>query len=134
MVAQSHASNLRKRALRILCADHDPLFREVLHRVFSLAGHSVECVSDGTTAWKRVSPDISSFDVLITDHRMPKMDGLALVRRLRQADYRGRIIVHSPKLTAKDTASYRALGVDSIVVKPTPAEELLNILEAFIAS
>jgi len=65
---------------------------------------------------------------------MPGIDGLALVGLLRQANYRGRIIVHSSTLTAKDTASYRALGVDSIVVKPTPAEELLNILEAFIAS
>lgn len=134
MVAQSHGSNLRKRALRILCAADDPLFREVLNRVFSFAGHSVECVSDGTTAWKRISPEISGFDVLITGHRMPGIGGLALVGLLRQANYRGQIIVHSSTLTAQEAASYRALGVGSIVVKSTHAEELLNILEAFIAS
>ena len=134
MVAQSHGSNLRMRALRIFCADDDPLFREVMDRVFSSAGHSVECVGNGMTAWKRMSPDLTRFDVLVTDHQMPNIDGLALVGLLRQANYRGQIIVHSSVLTAKDTASYRALGVDSIVVKPTPAEELLNILEAFIAS
>ena len=134
MVAQSHGSNLRKRALRILCADDDPLFREVMDRVFSSAGHSVECVGNGTTAWKRMSPDLNRFDVLVTDHRMPGIDGLALVGLLRQADYRGQIIVHSSTLTAQEAASYRALGVRSIVVKSTHAEELLNILEAFIAS
>ena len=134
MVAQSHGSNLRMRALRILCADDDPLFREVMDRVFSSAGHSVECVGNGTAAWKRMSPDLTRFDVLVTGHRMPDIDGLALVGLLRQANYRGQIIVHSSTLTTQETTSYQALGVGSIVVKPTPAEELLNILEAFTAS
>jgi|GEM_PF-4718689 len=71
MVAQSHGSDLRKRALRILCADDDPLFSEVMDRVFSSAGHSVECVGNGTTAWKRMSPDLTRFDVLVTTTGCP---------------------------------------------------------------
>ena len=81
-----------------------------------------------------MSPDVTRFDVLVTGHRMPGIDGLSLVGLLRHANYRGQIIVHSSTLTTQETTSYQALGVGSIVVKPTPAEELLNILEAFTAS
>ena len=134
MVSQLQDSHRQKQALRILCADDNALLGEVLYRILSLAGHSVECVGDGMTALTRMSFDLTYFDVLITDHEMPIVDGLALVRFLREANYQGRIIVHSSALTAQDTASYRALGVDSIVVKPAATAELLNLLEAFNAS
>ena len=61
---------------------------------------------------------------------MPGLSGLRLVERLRQTGYQGRIVVHSGGLTAKDAASYRAFGVDLIIPKMTPAEELLRAVEA----
>jgi DNA-binding response OmpR family regulator len=134
MISQLQDSDDRKQALRILCADDNALLGDVLYRILSLAGHSVECVGDGMTALTRMSFDLTYFDVLITDHQMPIVDGLALVRFLREAKYQGRIIVHSSALTEQDTASYRALGVDSIVVKPAGTAELLSLLEAFNAS
>lgn len=121
----------RRPPLRILCADDNKMLGDVMVRLFSAAGHAVEHVADGLEAWERLSKDLSHFDVLITDNQMPGLSGLELVELLRQTDYRGRIIVHSGSLSAKEVASYRAFGVDSIIAKTTQAEEILGVVEAF---
>ena len=120
-----------KKSLRILCADDNTMLGDVMIQFFSTAGHAVEHVADGLEAWERLSRDIGHFDVLVTDNQMPGLNGLELVKLLRQTNYRGRIIVHSGSLSAKEVAGYRAFGVDSIIAKATQAEELLNVVEAF---
>ena len=88
----------------------------------------------GFQAWEKISGDPGRFDVLITDHQMPGLNGLELVELLRQVNYRGRIVVHSGAVTAEETANYRALGVDAMVVKNASATELLRAVEAFTAA
>lgn len=122
-----------KNPRRILCADDNTAIGDILVRLFSTAGHSVEHVADGLEAWERLSANIGHFDVLVTDNQMPGLNGLELVELLRQTDFLGRIIVHSGSLSAKEVAGYRALRVDSIVAKATQAEELLGIVEGFYA-
>mgnify|MGYP001576683050 FL=1 len=120
-----------KKSLRILCADDNTMLGDVMIQFFSTAGHAVEHVANGLEAWEKLSRDIGHFDVLVTDNQMPGLNGLELVKLLRQTNYRGRIIVHSGSLSAKEVAGYRAFGVDSIIAKATQAEELLNVVEAF---
>ena len=119
-----------QKKLRILCADDDSLLSQVLVRLFSTAGHEVEHAADGLDAWEKISKDIGYFDVMITDHQMPGLDGLELVELLREANYGGRIIVHSSAISAAESEKYRAFGVSRIVTKPAPAEELLAVVEA----
>ena len=116
---------------RILCADDNTILGDILVRFFTQAGHTVNHAADGLEAWDRMSKDLAYFEVLVTNHEMPGLSGLELVDLLRQADYRGRIIVHSGALTVRQTADYRALKVDGIVAKATAAEELLRVVEAF---
>ena len=106
----------------------------ILLRLFSLAGHRVEHVTSGWDAWDLLSRNTGGFDVLMTDHEMPGLNGLELVDLLRQTDFSGRIIVHSSALTPSVRQRYGALGVDHIVEKTTPAEALLEIVEACDAS
>jgi len=122
-----------QKKLRILCADDDSMLGQVLLRLFSTAGHEVQHAADGLEAWEKLSRDIGYFDVLITDHQMPGLDGLELVELLRQANYTGRIVVHSSMITAVESEKYRTLGVHQIVSKPAPAEELLAVVEAIHA-
>lgn len=132
MDSQPPEANRRQRSLRILCADDNTLLGDILIKVFSLAGHSAEHVADGAAAWERMANASADYDILVTDHRMPGLSGLELVERLRQANFPGRIIVHSAALAEKDTQAYRLMAVDAIVVKPAAAEALLGIVEAFI--
>jgi DNA-binding NarL/FixJ family response regulator len=64
------------------------------------------------------------FDVVITDHRMPRMSGLELVRRLRKREFKGKILVLSAHLSDEDIHAYEDLEVDMMMSKPFDFEEI----------
>lgn len=101
---------------RILCAEDDGGIRDLLVAKFSEEGHSVHAVSNGLEALD--AAQTTDFDILITDHQMPLMDGLALVRRLRNLAFRGRIFIFSGALPVENQKAYVDLKVDAIVAKP----------------
>lgn len=122
----------RNHPLRILCADDNAILGNVMLCFFAKAGHWVEHVNDGLRAWDRLSQDLTNFDVVVTDHQMPGLTGLELVELLRQANYSGRIVVHSSSLKHEEIEAYRGLGVASIVQKAARADELLTAVETSV--
>jgi two-component system chemotaxis response regulator CheY len=88
------------------------------------AGHAVELASDGMAALDLVGEKSPAFDLVITDHQMPRMDGLGLVAKLRELGYPARIIVHSSTLTQELGGAYRAFSVDYIVMKGADTQSL----------
>ncbi len=64
------------------------------------------------------------FDVIITDHRMPRMSGLEFVRRLRERKFAGKILVLSAHLCDEDIRAYEELKVDMMMSKPFNFEEI----------
>lgn len=66
--------------LRILVADDDAVSARLLSRILATAGASVEVVSDGESAWERLSS--STYDVFVTDFRMPGLDAKDILSRL----------------------------------------------------
>lgn len=116
--------------LRILCADDNAMLGEMMICLFSRAGHWVEHVESGLDAWEKISADVSNYDVVLTDHQMPGLTGLELVELLRQANFSGRIVVHTSALTAAESDRYRAFGVAEIVIKSAQTDRLLNAVAA----
>jgi len=127
-------SVLPRRFLRILYADDLRELREVARISLSREGHGIECVADGSLALARVIAD-PGFDLVITDHHMPAMNGLELVTRLREQDFAGKILVFSSELSAAVAADYTRLKVDHILYKPVYPSVLRQVLhELFPAS
>lgn len=120
----------RNRPLHVLCADDNVILGEIMLCLLAREGHWVEQVEDGAKAWDRLSADIDSFDVVVTDHQMPGLTGLELVERLRSAKFSGRIVVHSSGVTPEQAARYRALGATQFVPKASTADELLRAVVA----
>lgn len=118
----------KKRTLRILCAEDHEQICELLKKTFSDAGHHVECFFDGQSAWQRISADPAAFDVIVTDHQMPNLDGLGMVEKIRTIGFGGRIIVHSGRLTPELERAYRALGVDKLVSKSVRPEVINGLI------
>ena len=117
-----------KAPLRILCAEDHPAIREILGSILSRDGYAFECVSDGQQAFDRVTASPASFDIVITDHHMPHVDGLTLVERLRRTTYAGKILVFSFELTREHRTLYKELGVDGIFSKLNESTKLLEAL------
>jgi CheY-like chemotaxis protein len=113
-----------ERLLHVLCAeDYRPL-ADATKRALEGVGHMVECVEDGQMAFDRVMADLKFFDLIITDHRMPGLSGLELVTKLREADFSGKIIVHTSDLAEEESRAYWDLSVDHILLKPILPSEL----------
>jgi CheY-like chemotaxis protein len=114
---------------RILCAEDNQHYRASLALLFATAKLSVVFASDGQHALDLLAAQPGAFDLLITDHQMPRLDGLALVRHLRQSAFPGHIVVFSSSLQPQDRAAYHALRVDDMLTKPDHGLDLLKIVE-----
>lgn len=107
-----------RKALRVLYADDMLQLRELIAIVLARDGHAVDTVPNGEQALAKISSTEPAYDVIITDHHMPGMNGLELVSCIRTRPYEGKIIVFSSELSQSVDAAYRRLKVDHILPKP----------------
>jgi len=125
---QTRGEKTAARPLRVLYADDMLELRELMGHVLGREGHTLETASNGEMALTqlRLAPD--NYDLLITDHHMPVMNGLELVRKVRQLPYKGRIIVFSSELCPSVYDEYVGQGVDRVIAKPVRPGELRQLL------
>ena len=119
---------MKKRSFNILVADDDPSVCLVLSIILRRLGHQVETVYDGKEAIQFLTSKPGHIEVLITDHRMPLVSGLALVQYLRKNEYDGKIMIISGYLSDELLIAYREKKVDKIIQKPFEVEELSSLL------
>jgi len=117
-----------QKTLRLLYADDMSALREVVGAILANSGYSIESVADGALALERIIANPDAFEVLITDHHMPKLNGLELVARLRELSFPGKIVVVSSELNPTVHAAYESLNVDKILPKPFSPSELRQTL------
>jgi CheY-like chemotaxis protein len=120
--------------LRIIYAEDLRDLREVARISLSREGHTIECYENGALALDRISADLVAFDLLLTDHHMPVMNGIELVMAVKALRFPGKIIVFSSELQPAVAAYYRQLGVDHILAKPILPSELRRILAELFAA
>lgn len=116
------------RSVQVLYADDLPELRELMRLVLGRDGHVLESCADGAQALARLEREPDRFDLLITDHHMPVMNGLELVRRVRQTPFAGRIVVFSSELAPGVQEDYLAQQVDHVLAKPVLPRELRQLL------
>jgi DNA-binding response OmpR family regulator len=104
--------------LNILLAEDERSVAFSISFALKADGHKIEIVSDGEEALSEVTRKPAAFDLLITDHNMPRMNGVELVKRLRDTAFRGKIVVLSAHLSAENRAAYLDLGVNMMIPKP----------------
>lgn len=117
-----------KRTFRILYADDMCELRDLARLSLPRDGHRVECVANGREALEKITHNPGAFDLVITDHHMPEMNGLELVRLLRQRTYPGKVLVFCSELSREVREAYRRLAVDEVLYKPVVPAELRQVL------
>lgn len=124
---ESGHSKARK-PLKILYAEDMPELREVACVSLERDGHSIDCAEDGSVALEKISGNLTAYDLVITDHHMPRMNGMELVRHLRALSFPGKIMIFSSELSREVNGAYRALNVDGILNKPVFPSALRRVL------
>jgi len=113
-------------SLDCLVVDDDPLVRLCLEHMVRVAGHRFTGAGDGQAAKDLVTGH--QYDVVITDIRMPKLDGWALFRHVRDVSPRTEVIVMTAYPTAPDAESAVTLGAFEFLEKPIDGEEFTRHL------
>ena len=116
--------------LRVLLVEDDPVSRGVAQAMLERFGHTVTTVDCGADAVSLVQ-DVT-FDAILLDMRLPDMDGIDVVRTLRQeknrCSDRVAIIAVTANVFPADIDDYLAAGCADVVAKPIQAERLLAVL------
>lgn len=118
-----------KNGSRILTVEDESAVTRLLALVLCGPGCKVTSASDGTEALSRIAASSQPYDIIITDHQMPGMSGLELVRQLRAQDFAGKIVVLSAFLNEENVRAYQALGVDLMLAKPFDLDELRHAID-----
>jgi len=122
-----------RHSLSILIAEDEPISRLFLSRVLAKLGHEVRSAKNGQEVLE-ILQDNESFDVLLTDIKMPQLDGVELSRILRSNEkYRHRnglsIIAMTAFATTGDRDNFLKAGMDDYLPKPIDGRLLEIMLE-----
>jgi len=109
---------------RILLVDDDIYIRELYAEVLTRSGYGVDIAKDGADAWTALNN--TSYDLLITDHKMPGMTGLELIKKLRSENMTLPVILASATVPTEELKRHSWLQVDATLSKPFSFEELLD--------
>ncbi len=125
-------TNLARRARgTVLVVDDEPTIRDVVSRYLVRAGYDTIVAATGRDALRQAGEGCP--DVVVLDLMLPDVDGLEVMRRLRQLDRSRTAIV---LLTARGEESDRViglrLGADDYVVKPFSPAELVARVDAML--
>ena len=110
--------------LQILVVEDE---KAVGHMIAMVLGGPASKVARAMSGWEaliKIGVAARPFDVVITDHRMPRMTGRQLVRQLRAKNFGGKILVLSAHLADEEIHAYEELNVDMMMTKPFDFDEL----------
>ena len=113
-------------ALRVLVIDDQPAHAEVVAETLQRIGYQCVVATSGAAGAKKIEQD--DFDVILTDLRMPDMDGLAIVRKARQEQPDAEVIVVTGYGDVKSAVEAIKLGASHYVPKPLGMDELRAIV------
>jgi nitrogen regulation protein NR(I) len=117
---------------RLLLIDDDRRAAQSLHRLFQSKGYEVALSDRGDEGLERAKQE--SFDVVLTDLRMPGLGGLDLVRQLHAAKPRWPIVLMTAFGTTETAIEATKLGAFEYLLKPFDMPELLEVVHRAAAS
>ncbi len=116
----------------VLLADDEETIRFAAKAVLNKHGYRVLTATDGAEAFEVFNAHPGEISLVLTDMMMPVMDGLTLVRAIRQVDPTVRIIASSGQNEKMRLAEFLAAGVDTVLDKPYAADILLRTVGAVL--
>jgi DNA-binding NtrC family response regulator len=110
------------RAIRVLVADDEKNLRELMVRELTRRGHQADGVADGEIALARLRE--GSYDVVVLDMKMPRKEGIEVLRELAGSPDHPQVIVMTGFQEVSTAVEAMKLGAYDYLTKPTKIEEL----------
>lgn len=118
---------------RILIAEDDEPVRRFVKRALELDGHEVEAEADGAAALERLTAEEGAFDLLLSDIRMPLMDGIALALSVGR-DFPGLpILLMTGFADQRERAHDLEAIIQDVVTKPFSLAEIRAAVERVLS-
>ncbi len=115
---------------RVLVVDDESSIRELLAKTLALAEYDVDTATDGREALEAIRA--RRYDLLVTDLKMPVLDGMGLIRETRRLLPHLPVVVitaHSTEATAIESVN---LGVNGYLTKPFRITKILSTAARFL--
>ena len=109
--------------MRILVVEDEVKLARQIASALTEAGHDPIIVHDGERALREATE--TSFDLIVLDIRLPRMDGLDVLRHLRSQHVPSRVMVLTARGEVKDRVTGLRLGADDYLSKPFAMPELV---------
>jgi len=113
--------------INILVVDDEEPFRRLLKKELTRKGYSVEATADGSEALRLLRN--RSFDVILLDIVMPGVDGISLMKKLKEDSEAPTIIVLTGKATVETAVEAMKNGAYDYLTKPYKLDELVIVIE-----
>ncbi|NBU14854.1 MAG: DNA-binding response regulator, partial [Alphaproteobacteria bacterium] len=113
--------------MKLLLIEDDASAAAYLVKAFRELGHSIDHASDGLDGYAMAAD--GRYDVLIVDRMIPRMDGLALIRALREQSIETPVLILSALGQVDDRVKGLRAGADDYLPKPYAFSELLARVE-----
>ncbi len=106
----------------ILVVDDDPMVRDIVVESIRVAGYNVDVCGDGFEALKK--NEEKNYDFIVTDMRLPGMDGLSLIKRLKASSSTTDVIVITGYGTIENAVECMKAGALEYLIKPFTVDQI----------
>ena len=124
----------KRRVGAVLVVDDEPDLSSVIGEILGTLGYQVETAPDGEAALGRLGRE-HRFDLILSDIRMPGLDGPAFYQALEQRhpELIGRVVFMTGNILTEDTADFFAATGAPCLRKPFAPEDLQRVFEQVLA-
>ncbi|MDR2992142.1 MAG: response regulator [Burkholderiaceae bacterium] len=116
--------------MRILLVEDDAMIGEVVLDTLRAEHYAVDWVKDGVMAQTALAT--GAYDLVLLDLGLPRLDGLAVLRRLRAQQQRMPVLIATARDAVADRVAGLDAGADDYIVKPYDLDELLARVRALL--
>ena len=109
----------------ILLVDEDMEFRKAMKKMFEKSGYTVTVVADGREALETLSRE--TFDLIISDLRMPNLNGLELMEEIKRKQMDTPVIFITAYGEVSSYMDLMNLGAFEYINKPVKGQEILSV-------
>ena len=121
---------MNKKDINILIVDDEPLIRESLFEILRIEGYSVAMASSGEEAVESIKK--KSFDVVLSDFKLPQMTGLELLSEVKKISKDIAVIIITGYGSIESAVEAMRIGAFDYITKPINDNEIKLILEKIV--